>query len=160
MPPTNEDDIDVRSCGVLVYRDEPKRAFLLMKHADRWDLPKGHVDPNESDVECALRELTEETGIDPQHVVFESDFRFVHRYSISRDRNKDTQRLKELVVFLVRLTQPSKIHVTEHDGYRWFDWAPPHKIQRKTIDPLLAAVEKHWKAKLPSVPTVAAQRPT
>lgn len=145
LPPTNE-IVDVRSCGVLVYRDEPKRAFLLMKHADRWDLPKGHVDPNETDVDCALRELTEETGIDPKNVVVDNEFRFVHRYSYSRERNKDEQRLKELVVFLVRLTKPTKIHVTEHDGYRWFDWSPPHKIQRKTIDPLLAAVEKHWKA--------------
>ncbi len=146
MPPTNE-IVEVRSCGVLVYRDEPKRSFLLLKHAERWDLPKGHIDPDETDVDCALRELKEETGIDPESVVVEKDFRFVHHYSITRDRNKEGERLKELVIYLVRLTREVKIHVTEHDGYRWFDWTPPHKIQRKTIDPLLAAVEKHWKAK-------------
>ncbi len=148
MPPTNE-IVDVRSCGVLVYRDEPKRSFLLMKHAERWDLPKGHVDPDESDVDCALRELKEETGIDPGSVVVDKDFRFVHHYPIARGRTKDKvgEQLKELVIYLVRLTRDVKIHVTEHDGYRWFDWTPPHKIQRKTIDPLLAAVEKHLKAK-------------
>jgi 8-oxo-dGTP pyrophosphatase MutT (NUDIX family) len=146
VPPTNE-VIDIRSCGVLVYREDPRRAFLLMKHADRWDLPKGHVDENESDVDCALRELREETGIDPRRVEVDTDFRFVHRYPVTRGQSKTSPRLKELVVFLARLKSPAKIHVTEHDGYRWFEWAPPHKIQSKTIDPLLAAVEKHWERK-------------
>jgi len=53
----------VRSSGVIVFRKQPQLSFLLMKHANRWDLPKGHVDPGESDIECALRELDEETGI-------------------------------------------------------------------------------------------------
>jgi 8-oxo-dGTP pyrophosphatase MutT (NUDIX family) len=144
LAPTNE-IVDLRSCGVLVYRDEPKRSFLLLKHADRWDLPKGLIDPDESDFDCALRELKEETGIDPKLVEMDKQFRFVHRYPISRQAKKESQRLKELVVYLAKLSGPAKIHVTEHDGYRWFDWSPPHKIQRKTIDPLLAAVEKHWK---------------
>ncbi|MEL7161300.1 MAG: NUDIX domain-containing protein, partial [Bacteroidota bacterium] len=30
---------------------------------NRWDLPKGHVDPGETNLECALRELEEETGV-------------------------------------------------------------------------------------------------
>ena len=53
----------VKSCGFLVIRNDPNPSFLLMRHADRWDLPKGHVDPGESNKECALRELEEETGI-------------------------------------------------------------------------------------------------
>ncbi len=53
-----------KSCGFLIYRNNPARSFLLMRHTDRWDLPKGHVDPNETNLECALRELKEETGID------------------------------------------------------------------------------------------------
>ena len=54
----------LKSCGVLVFRDEPSLSFLLMEHTQRLDLPKGHVDPGESEIECALRELEEETGID------------------------------------------------------------------------------------------------
>ena len=47
---------DIQSCGFLVYREEPKLSFLLMQHSTRWDLPKGHVDPGETEMECALRE--------------------------------------------------------------------------------------------------------
>ena len=54
---------DVKSCGFLLVRGEPIREFLLMRHADRWDLPKGHVDAGETEMECALRELAEETGV-------------------------------------------------------------------------------------------------
>jgi 8-oxo-dGTP pyrophosphatase MutT (NUDIX family) len=32
--------------------------FLLMQHAERWDLPKGHLDPGESQKQAAIRELT------------------------------------------------------------------------------------------------------
>ena len=52
-----------RSCGFLIVAGDPVQSFLLMKHADRWDLPKGHVDPGETDMEAALRELEEETGM-------------------------------------------------------------------------------------------------
>ena len=51
----------VRACGVLVMADAPKR-FLLMRHKDRWDLPKGHIDPGEIPAATALRETTEESG--------------------------------------------------------------------------------------------------
>ncbi len=61
MPPSKSLP-EVRSCGVLVTLGDPIDRFLLMRHKDRWDLPKGHVDPGESDMETALREMVEETG--------------------------------------------------------------------------------------------------
>ena len=51
------------SYGVLIVRGEPIDSFLLMRHATRWDLPKGHIDEGETEIQCALRELVEETGI-------------------------------------------------------------------------------------------------
>ena len=51
--------------GVLVWRN---RQILLgervsAKQADCWQLPGGHLESNESVVECARREVLEETGI-------------------------------------------------------------------------------------------------
>jgi ADP-ribose pyrophosphatase len=52
----------VKSCGVLLFRRQPEMAFLLLRQHHRYDLPKGHQEKGESDLDCALRELEEETG--------------------------------------------------------------------------------------------------
>ena len=130
----------LKSCGVLVVRGEPIESFLLMQHVDRLDLPKGHVDPGESEVECALRELEEETGITADDVELDPDFRFTHQYVIRSKRVGGEKAEKTLVVFLGRLKRDVTIIPTEHIGYEWTPWNPPHRIQQQTIDPLLAHV--------------------
>ena len=39
-----------------------------------------------------------------------------------------------------------EIACSEHVGFEWIPWNPPHAIQAQTIDPLLREVEK-WRAK-------------
>jgi 8-oxo-dGTP pyrophosphatase MutT (NUDIX family) len=131
--------VEVKSCGFLIIRGEPVREFLLMRHADRWDLPKGHVDAGETEMQCALRELREETGILATDIDVLDGFRFETHYQV---RGKKSGQLydKTLVLFLARLKRDVPIAVTEHPGYQWFPWQPPHQIQAWTIDPLLAEV--------------------
>jgi bis(5'-nucleosidyl)-tetraphosphatase len=132
------------SCGFLILRGQPIDSFLLMKHPRRWDLPKGHVDEGESEMQCALRELEEETGIGSTDIEVDPDFQFENRYLVNQKRYGGKGLIeKRLLIFLGRLVRPVKIIVTEHDGYRWFDWNPPHQIQEWTIDPLLHAVHDH-----------------
>ena len=133
---------EIKACGVLVLRGDPVQAFLLMKHRDRWDLPKGHVDENETDIACALRELQEETGIAAADIELDPDFCFTTIYDVQSKRFGEACR-KTLVVFLARLQRDVPIVLSEHPGYQWFFWNPPHRIQAQTIDPLLAAVERH-----------------
>lgn len=139
----------LKSCGVLVVRAGPTRPwtireFLLMQHPDRWDLPKGHVDPGETlETETALRELEEETGIPPEAVELDPGFRFELQYPVVSRRTAGRKELKTLVILLGRLLREVEIRTTEHAGCRWFPWRPPHAIQAQTIDPLLAAVATH-----------------
>ncbi len=130
-----------KSCGVLITRGEPVRDFLLMRHADRWDLPKGHVDPGETEVQCALRELREETGIASADIELVEGFRFTTHYPVRAKKSGELYD-KTLVVFLGRLVCNVPIAITEHLGYEWFAWNPPHRIQSFTIDPLLLEVER------------------
>lgn len=135
------------SCGFLVLRGQPVDSFLLMKHARRWDLPKGHVDEGETELECALRELNEETGITSADIEVDPDFQFENRYMVNQKRYGGTGLVeKRLLVFLARLIRPVEIVVTEHHGFHWFDWNPPHRIQGWTIDPLLFAAHQHLEA--------------
>jgi 8-oxo-dGTP pyrophosphatase MutT (NUDIX family) len=131
---------DLKSCGFLILRGNPIDKFLLMRHSDRWDLPKGHVDAGETEQECALRELAEETGITPADIEILPSFRFEHHYQVRGKRDGQLYD-KTLVIFLARLLHDVKISCTEHGDYQWFPWQPPHQIQPQTIDPLLAAVE-------------------
>ena len=132
---------EIKACGVLVTRGQPIESFLLMKHAQRWDLPKGHVDDDETEIECAIRELGEETGISADDVEFDPDFRFATSYELDSERFGERCH-KTVVIFLARLKRDVNLKVTEHLGYEWFPWNPPHKIWPQTVDPLLAAVER------------------
>ena len=136
---------ELRSCGVLVFRGAAAdREFLLMKHPARWDLRKGHVDPGETDIECALRELEEENGMASTAIDLDPEFHFTQTYQVKTKCTGGEWRPKTLRIFLGRLTEDRPIVTTEHESYAWFPWRPPHAIQEQTIDPLLAAVAEYW----------------
>lgn len=145
----------VRAAGVLLYcsvnRDTSegnshlaKKLFLLMRHSNRWDLPKGHCDGDESFRETALREMEEETGISPDQVILDPKFQFDLRYQVTYRRHGDQLFNKHVRYFLGKIPEQMDIKVTEHDSFEWLPWNPPHQIQTETIDPLLAAVTQHW----------------
>ncbi len=138
---------ELKACGVLLLQGDPVQSFLLMRHADRWDLPKGHLDGSETEIECALREMEEETGLSKNDIQIDPEFRYMDRYYVKNKRTRNKKKLKELVIFLARVDSKPKIEVTEHEGFEWFEWSPPHEIQWKTIDPLLAQVEKFLEPK-------------
>ena len=135
---------EIKSCGVIVFREQPTLSFLLMKHSDRWDLPKGHVDPGESEIQTALRELIEETGISEDDIVLDEHFRHSEFYTVKKKRFGNKPKLKELVLFLAKLVNDVEIKLTEHIGYEWVEWDPPHTIQTKTIDMALSSVANYW----------------
>jgi bis(5'-nucleosidyl)-tetraphosphatase len=132
----------VKSCGVVLFARKPETRFLLMRHASRWDLPKGHVDPGETELECALREFEEETGIDREHVSIDPAFRYSEVYFPSEKRY-GMKVEKTLVLFLGWIDEPREVALTEHMGAEWLEWNPPHVIQERTIDPVLSAIAHH-----------------
>ncbi len=56
----------MRAAGGIVVRAVGPDAEVLLVHRpqyDDWTFPKGKVEPGESDEECAVREVEEETGL-------------------------------------------------------------------------------------------------
>ena len=93
----------IKSCGVIVFKETPSRSFLVMRHKNRLDFPKGHVDPGETEIECAMRELNEETGIRAKQIDIDPQFRFSMTYTVYLKRFNFEPREKTLVMFLGKL---------------------------------------------------------
>ncbi len=133
-----------KACGVIVIRTEPQLSFLLlMKHPIRYDLPKGHIEPGEDDLCCALRELQEETGIETSHLAIDEGFHFTITYQTNSKQFGGKIIEKTVVIFLGWLRQEVSIKLSEHSSYTWVNWNPPHTIHKKTIDPLLEQLEQY-----------------
>lgn len=63
MEAAGEDGVEeIRASGGLIFRDG-RVVVVHRAEYDDWSFPKGKADPGESDEDCALREVEEETGL-------------------------------------------------------------------------------------------------
>ncbi|MCO8124247.1 NUDIX domain-containing protein [Stieleria sp. TO1_6] len=136
-----------QAAGILLLTRQKPVQFLLMRHTDRWDLPKGHCESGESMVETARRETEEETGISADAITIDPDFRFELRYDVTYKRNPGQVFEKQVLYLIGEIESAVTPRLTEHESFQWFDWNPPHTIQSQTIDPLLQAVAIHLAAR-------------
>ena len=74
--------IKEKSCGAVIYTKNEIGIieYLLIKHKNggHWSFPKGHMEVGETEVETAVREILEETGL---KVKIDQNFRFEMVYS-------------------------------------------------------------------------------
>jgi bis(5'-nucleosidyl)-tetraphosphatase len=132
---------EVTSCGVLCFDGD---SFLLMRHDKRYDLPKGHMKPGETELQTALRELHEETGIAHDDVEIDPDFRYVVTYFPVYKSLGNELVEKTTIIFVAHLKRSIAVQLSEHVAFEWVAWNPPHIIERETINALLAAIEQHY----------------
>ena len=133
-----------KSCGVLVFQDRPRRSFLLLVARERLDLPKGHIKKSETEIECAMRELEEETGLVDHDIELHEDFRFETTYTSNRGLQKT------VVLFAAELRGHRMIVTPDHDDYAWVPWRPPHDFREfPTIHKALVAWHEHSSARTP-----------
>jgi 8-oxo-dGTP pyrophosphatase MutT (NUDIX family) len=55
----------IRAAGGVVFAAEatPPLVLIIQDRYGTWTLPKGHLDPGETEEQAAIREIAEETGI-------------------------------------------------------------------------------------------------
>lgn len=135
----------VRAAGVFLMTERDGALhFLLMRHRDRWDLPKGHLEPDETFRDAALRETEEETGLAAASIELDPEFCFQLQYPVTYRSHAGVTFDKTVQYFLGRVVDPPPLILTEHESATWQPWTPPHPpIQSETIDGLIAAIERH-----------------
>ncbi len=110
---------DEKSCGIVVFRSQNNQnLFLVLKYpSGHFDLPKGHMEKGEQEVETAIRELIEETGITDIKVL--DGFR--HEISYIYKRRKKFS--NKLVVFFLGETHTAEIKISdEHLDFYWLPY--------------------------------------
>lgn len=132
----------IEAAGMLLFARTTPPKFLLMQHHNRWDLPKGHAEPDETIVETALRETQEETGISRKKIEMDRDFKYVTTYVV-QGMSRGTYN-KRVTYFIGYVAEEYEIALTEHVGFRWWQWPQQESIQIQTIDGLLQAAKVHF----------------
>jgi 8-oxo-dGTP pyrophosphatase MutT (NUDIX family) len=86
-----------------------------------WEAVHGHIDPGETPVATALREVREEAGAEPERL-----------YNLSRVETFYRHTTNEVVlipVFAVFLPSDAAVRISgEHDG---FEWLSPHEARAR-----------------------------
>ena len=52
-----------RKAGVFIYDPKEKRVLLVQSRGHLWGPPKGSLNIDEKEIDCAIREVKEETGL-------------------------------------------------------------------------------------------------
>lgn len=81
--------------GVLVHDPDTDRILIIQSRGNLWGAPKGTVEENESDMDCALRELKEETGLEigeeSLHDVIRVRDRATYFYAVHSEHDPEIQ---------------------------------------------------------------------
>ena len=108
--------INETSCGALLFYIDNQTIIFLLLHYFRghWDFPKGNKEKGENDIDTALREITEETGI--VDVTFLDGFKKEIFYKHKRNNHLIS---KKVVYFLARSNSTEVVLSPEHLDFVW-----------------------------------------
>lgn len=118
-----------KSCGCIII-DNNKVLLMYEKNQNFWGFPKGHVEPNETEIETAKREVKEEVGL---IVKVDENKRYESKYKIGEDREKTC------IFFLAKpITHNIKNQESEVLESGWFSFDEalnilPHEDQKQIL---------------------------
>jgi putative (di)nucleoside polyphosphate hydrolase len=112
------------SCGTLVVDDRHRLLLCHVTNTKAWDIPKGMLDPGETPLEAAMRELREEAGIAfaPERFIDLGEFpyrRDKHLHLFQVQAGAELASLDHLVCSSFFPHHATGAPTPEMDGFRW-----------------------------------------
>ena len=130
-----------KSCGAVVYNPE-RQLFLIIKMLNgNWGFPKGHTENQETDIQTAIREVTEETGINIKILDgFKKSIKYIPFPEV----------LKK-VIFFIGITEEEKVTIDKHEieDYMWCSYEETlkmitYKPQRDIMESSLQFIKNYY----------------
>ena len=127
--------------SVYIY-DEITRKILLVKHKKMgmWVQPGGHIEPNETPEEAAVRETYEETGLNVELLGKRKprDIDFIVPLAIQNNKVKEDHYHMDFV-YLAKVIGDNNLikNEDETDGIAWFTLEEVKKEGFKTFDDVI-----------------------
>jgi bis(5'-nucleosidyl)-tetraphosphatase len=109
--------LEERSAGVVVYHPEngSARYLLLRNDKSKYDLPKGNIERGESELNAAVREAKEETGL--RNIQLVEGFSEKITYFYLRPGG---MKVHKSVQYYLGSTDDTRVIVSsEHTGFKW-----------------------------------------
>lgn len=108
--------------GGKVYND--KGEILFIYRNDKWDLPKGKAESNETIEETAIREITEETGVDGLKITKPLDI----TYHIFKRNGR--YKIKVTYWFEMKTSFDGTLYAQEEEGITKVEWLNSKKAKK------------------------------
>lgn len=109
------------SAGGIIL-NEKKVVLVFENKTQMWAFPKGHIEYSESELEAALREIREETGLTNLKLILKLG-------NYTRHTKKSPQIIKQIVMFLFK-TEDQYIFPNANDIVR-VEWVRINDVQQK-----------------------------
>lgn len=113
------------SSGAILYRRQNKTITFLLLHyyGGHWDFPKGNKEEGETDLDTALREIKEETGITDVTIV--DNFKKQIFYKFKRNNRL----ISKKVIYFLAETNSSNVRLSnEHLNFIWAQYEEAFRI--------------------------------
>ena len=120
-----------KSCGAIILNSSREKFLIVKMYNGNWGFAKGHVENNETEIETAIREVKEETGL---KIRLLDGFKEVIKYV------PDETTLKKVVIFAgIAENEEVRIDKYEIEDYKWCNYDEAmklitYKLQRDILE--------------------------
>lgn len=118
--------------ALILSEEEPKRVLLAKRHQpenphkhDKWHLPGGAVEDNETPTDAIYRELDEELGW--------TDLKIVRQQTVEKPNDDFSNRSTTFDIFLIQMSMNTSIDITDDPDASDAQWFTQEELKNIPI---------------------------